>query len=129
MSRHYFGSLFYNNRGMADEVEVKIPKRGGARKGAGRKKAEGVRHMYTIPDDVAQWIKEHGGGPYIAEVIRELMKKSLCFLLFFICTLSMSAQDRHMKFLGIPLDGTIEQFQRALFLKGYKPDKLNKINN
>lgn len=49
--------------------------RGGARKGAGRKKAEGERHMYTIPDDVAQWIKEHGDGAYITQVMRALMNQ------------------------------------------------------
>lgn len=48
-------------------------KRGGARPGAGRKKTEGERHMFTIPADVADWIKQHGGGEYLTTLIRGLM--------------------------------------------------------
>lgn len=59
-----------------EENQVKKSRRGGARKGAGRKKAEGERHMYTIPSDVAQWIKEHGEGAYIAQVMRDIMCQS-----------------------------------------------------
>lgn len=59
-----------------EENQEKKSRRGGARKGAGRKKAEGRPHMYTIPDDVAQWIKEHGEGAYIAQVMRDIMCKS-----------------------------------------------------
>lgn len=59
-----------------EEILEKKSRRGGARKGAGRKKVEGERHMYTIPSDVAQWIKEHGEGAYIAQVMREIM--NLC---------------------------------------------------
>lgn len=58
-----------------DEVTEKKLCWGGARKGAGRKKTEGERHMYTIPKDVAQWIKEHGEGAYITQVIRSLMNQ------------------------------------------------------
>lgn len=58
---------------MEENIEKKS-KRGGARKGAGRKKAEGDRHSYTIPSDVALWIKEHGEGTYIAKVIRNIMQ-------------------------------------------------------
>lgn len=43
--------------------------RGGARPGAGRKKTEGLRHMFTIPADVADWIKQHGGGEYLPTLI------------------------------------------------------------
>lgn len=57
---------------MEDVIEKKSG-RGGARKGAGRKKAEGRPHMYTIPSDVAQWIKEHGEGAYITQVMRSIM--------------------------------------------------------
>ncbi len=59
---------------MEENLEKKSG-RGGARKRAGRKKAEGERHMYTIPSDVAQWIKEHGEGAYIAQVMRALMNQ------------------------------------------------------
>ncbi len=53
--------------------QEKKSRRGGARNGAGRKKAEGERHAYTIPSDVANWIKQHGEGKYIAQVIRSIM--------------------------------------------------------
>jgi len=56
-------------------VETKKRSWGGARKNSGRKKAEGVRHMYTIPDDVATWIKKHGEGAYIAKVIRDIIQR------------------------------------------------------
>ena len=55
------------------EIEKKKSNRGGARKNSGRKKAEGERHSYTIPEDVALWIKEHGEGAYITQVIRGIM--------------------------------------------------------
>ena len=60
---------------MTNEFEEKKSNRGGARKGAGRKKTEGERHTYTVPVDVAQWIKEHGEGAYIAKVMREIMQQ------------------------------------------------------
>ncbi len=59
-----------------EEIIQEKKGRGGARKGAGRKKTEGERHMYTIPKDVAQWIKEHGEGTYITKVMREIMCQS-----------------------------------------------------
>ena len=59
-----------------EEIHEKKSGRGGARKGAGRKKVEGERHMYTIPSDVAQWIKDHGEGAYIAQVMRDIMCQS-----------------------------------------------------
>ena len=60
---------------MTKENEEKKSGWGGARKNSGRKKTEGERHMYTIPEDVAQWIKEHGGGVYITGVIRDIMQR------------------------------------------------------
>ena len=47
-------------------------KRGGARPGGGRPKAEGERHMYTVADDVHQWIMEHGGGQYLTDLVRTI---------------------------------------------------------
>lgn len=60
-------------------MEAKSEKKsswGGFRNNSGRKKVEGERHMYTIPSDVAQWIKEHGEGAYIAQVMRDIMCQS-----------------------------------------------------
>ena len=42
----------------------------------GRKKHEGDRHMYTVADDVHQWIMEHGAGKYITDTIRVIMAMS-----------------------------------------------------
>ena len=61
---------------MTKETERKTSNRGGARPGAGRKKAEGERHSYTIPSDVAKWIKDHGEGPYLTRVMRDIMSKA-----------------------------------------------------
>lgn len=47
-------------------------KRGGWR-GGGRPKQEGERHMYTVADDVHQWIMQHGGGQYITDTFRVIM--------------------------------------------------------
>lgn len=49
---------------------------GGARPGAGRKKAEGETHTYVLPADVALWIKNHGGCGYLTRLIRGLMAES-----------------------------------------------------
>lgn len=62
-------------------MEAKSEKKsswGGFRNNSGRKKAEGVRHTYTIPEDVAQWIKDHGDGAYITVVMREIMSNGNC---------------------------------------------------
>ena len=47
--------------------------RGGARPGGGRPKAEGERHMYTVADDVHEWIMAHGGGQYLTDIFRTIM--------------------------------------------------------
>ena len=36
----------------------------------------GERHSYTIPSDVAKWIKDHGEGPYLTRVMRDIMSKA-----------------------------------------------------
>lgn len=46
---------------------------GGAQPGAGRKKHEGSRHMYTVADDVHEWIMLHGGGQYLTDMFRAIM--------------------------------------------------------
>ena len=48
-------------------------RRGGARPGGGRPKVEGDRHMYTVADDVHEWIMAHGGGQYLTDTIRTIM--------------------------------------------------------
>lgn len=56
------------------------------------------------------------------------MKKLCFFLFYFVCIASLSAQSKHAKFLGIPLDGTISQFHQKMIKKGYKPNtELNRI--
>lgn len=51
------------------------------------------------------------------------MKKMTLLLACVLSVLSMSAQTEHMKFAGIPLDGTIDQFQQKLLDKGYTLNK------
>lgn len=53
--------------------EKKPTKRGGYRVGGGRPKQEGERHMYTVADDVHEWIMQHGGGQYITDTMRIIM--------------------------------------------------------
>ncbi|MBR3445155.1 MAG: hypothetical protein IKH14_04715 [Prevotella sp.] len=50
------------------------------------------------------------------------MKKIFLFLSLVVivaCPMSAQTSDDHMKFIGIPLDGTITQFQQKLLAKGY----------
>lgn len=51
------------------------------------------------------------------------MKKLICFLFLCVVSLSTYAQVEHMKFMGIPLDGSITAFQQKLKSKGveYNP--------
>lgn len=49
---------------------TEVKKRGGAQPGSGRPKQEGERHMYTVADDVHEWIMKHGGGQYITDTFR-----------------------------------------------------------
>lgn len=47
------------------------------------------------------------------------MKKLLSIVVMLLCCLSMSAQE-HIKFMGIPVDGTPAQFEQKLIAKGFK---------
>lgn len=49
-----------------------------------------------------------------------MRKKLLLLLVLSLFTLALPAQTEHMKFAGIPLNGTIDQFQKKLLAKGYK---------
>lgn len=57
------------------------------------------------------------------------MKLKLIILLLALLLVSptMAAQD-HLAFMGIPLTGTIDQFQKKLTAKGYQLDASNKIS-
>lgn len=56
------------------------------------------------------------------------MKKFILIILCICSVCLVSAQGRHAKFLGIPLDCSITQFQQKMIQKGYKPNKeLNRI--
>lgn len=52
------------------------------------------------------------------------MKKSIILLIISIVALCIPLQAQHMKFMGIPLTGTITQFQSKLTAKGVKYDKV-----
>lgn len=55
------------------------------------------------------------------------MKKVILSLLCSLFFLTLQAQTGHLKFMGIPLDGTINLFQTKLILKGCKLDtEMNK---
>jgi hypothetical protein len=47
------------------------------------------------------------------------MKKTILLLLLSIIAMVCQAQEEHMKFAGIPLNGTINQFQTKLQTKGF----------
>ena len=48
--------------------------------------------------------------------MRKLFLLSLMLMFSFV----LSAQTEHMKFAGIPLNGSIEQFQKKLVAKGFR---------
>lgn len=49
------------------------------------------------------------------------MKKIITMIALVLCTLAMSAQTNHMKFKGIPMEGTLQNFTNKLKMKGYTP--------
>ncbi len=51
------------------------------------------------------------------------MKKSIILLIIGIVARCIPVQAQHLKFMGIPLNGTITQFQSKLTAKGVKYDK------
>ena len=56
------------------------------------------------------------------------MKKAFLLLLMSLFSLVLFAQTEHMKFAGIPLTGSIEQFQKKLIAKGFRLNsKISKL--
>lgn len=53
------------------------------------------------------------------------MKKTLAIL--FLAILPIILHAKHLEFMGIPINGTINSFQTQLLKKGLKPDPLNNI--
>lgn len=51
------------------------------------------------------------------------MKHLLAFIITVLVTANLSAQTEHVRFLGIPMDGTIQQFQEALAAKDCSHEK------
>ena len=45
-------------------------------KSAGRKPVEGKRRLYTVPDDVHEWIMKHGGSRYLTNTMRAIIATS-----------------------------------------------------
>lgn len=56
------------------------------------------------------------------------MKKVISLMIVFFVSLSSFAQVDHMRFMGIPLDGTINSFQAKLNAKGIKLDARSSKN-
>jgi hypothetical protein len=50
------------------------------------------------------------------------MKRFLSFFVMLVLTLGVMAQTQHMKFMGIPLNGSISAFHQKLVAKGCKPE-------
>ena len=50
------------------------------------------------------------------------MKRLLLLFVALVLTLGVMAQTQHMKFMGIPLNGTISAFHQKLVAKGCKPN-------
>ena len=48
------------------------------------------------------------------------MRKLFLLLLMTLFSYALFAQAEHMKFAGIPLTGSIEQFQKKLVVKGFR---------
>ena len=59
----------------------------------------------------------------------KIMNRKLMLLLFVsLFTLVLNAQTEHMKFAGIPLTGSIDQFQKKLIAKGFRLNaKISKL--
>ena len=53
------------------------------------------------------------------------MRKLYCFIIIAILSISVPVHAQHLKFMEIPLNGTITQFQEKLKAKGMKYDKLS----
>ena len=51
------------------------------------------------------------------------MKHILVFMMMLLVTANLHAQTEHVRFIGIPLDSTIQQFQEELTARGYTHDK------
>ena len=43
----------------------------------GRRAAEGSVHKYVVPDDVHEWIRQHGGSRYITDIVRAIAAATL----------------------------------------------------
>lgn len=43
----------------------------------GRHAAEGSVHKYVVPDDVHNWIRNHGGSRYITDIVRAIEAATL----------------------------------------------------
>lgn len=60
----------------------------------------------------------------LLKLILKTMNKKLLLLMFVsLFALVLQAQTEHMKFAGIPLTGTIDQFQKKLVAKGFRLNK------
>lgn len=57
-----------------------------------------------------------------------MKKRKLFLVLFCLFTIMASAQNGHLKFMGIPLNGTINEFSAKLIAKGFKVDAYSKYS-
>ena len=59
----------------------------------------------------------------IKQIVIKDMKKGLLMLFGCLFALAIQAQSEHLKFMGIPLDGKINDFQSQLLKKGCTLDE------
>lgn len=52
------------------------------------------------------------------------MKRTFLSLMLCLFSVASFAQTQHLKFMGIPLNGSIQNFQQKLALKGFRPNTL-----
>lgn len=58
-----------------------------------------------------------------------MIRKNILLLIFCLLSVMSKAQSGHMKFAGIPITGTISQFQAQLIAKGFTQNVINKFEN
>lgn len=72
--RYRKSDYFQPYRITVKRIVMKISKTSNKR---GRRAAEGSVHKYVVPDDVHDWIKQHGGSRYVTETFRAIKAATL----------------------------------------------------
>ena len=73
-SRYRKSDYFQPYRITAKRIYMKNSKTSNKR---GRRAAEGSVHKYVVPDDVHDWIRQHGGSRYVTDTFRAIKAATL----------------------------------------------------